>query len=166
MSYHNIDATLSDADLQAIKDHFAGVLSKLPFLVNLTLDERQSITKTGPDSLSFVENALATAQANTTIFPASFDTGGFARDVKLFRELTDLVHLAESVVSQLDDTRLAVGGEAMQAGMLTYTYVKAGAKTTPGLRPAAETLGERFQKASRQRESDTPDPEPGEPEQE
>ena len=49
-----------------------------------------------------------------------------------------------SVVSQLDDTRLAVGGEAMQAATQTYSYVKAGAKNTPGLKPIAEQLGQRF----------------------
>src|SRR5688572_29683309 len=87
MSFSNIDATLSDADLQAVRDAFAEIISKLPFLINLTNLERRRINKTGPDSLSFVQNALATAEANRTIFPPSFDTEGFARDVVLFEIL-------------------------------------------------------------------------------
>jgi hypothetical protein len=51
---------------------------------------------------------------------------------------------------------LAVGGEAMQGAMQTYNYIKAGAKNTPGLKPVAEQLGERFQKAGRSKEPSTP----------
>lgn len=157
MPYQNIDVTVSPADLQAVKDAFAVVLNKLPFLVNLTSAERQSIVKTGPDSLSFVQNALSAAQGNPDIFPASFNRDGFKKDVELFALMTELVTLAESVLSQLDDTRLAVGGEAMQGAITTYNYAKAASKTTPGLKPVAEQLGARFQKASKKKE-------PGEPE--
>jgi hypothetical protein len=156
MGYQNIDASISPADLQAIKDAFALVLAKLPFLVHLTSDERRSITKTGPDSLSFVQNALTAAQGNPDIFPASFDRSGFQRDVELFATLSELQTLAESVVSQLDDTRLAVGGEAMQAATQTYNYVKAGAKNTPGLKPVAEQLGQRFKVAGRSKDPQQP----------
>lgn len=151
MAYQNINATLSAADLQAVKDAFATVLAKLPFLINLTGEERKSTVKTGPDSLSFVTNALTAAQANPTIFPVSFITQAFQNDVNLFVLLTELNTLAASVASQIDDTRLAVGGEAMQQAMQAYTYIKAAAKATPGLKPVAEQLGERFQRASKQK---------------
>lgn len=58
MPTQNIDATLAAADMQAVKDAFATVLTKLPFLVNLTGPEIKSIVKIGPDSLSFVQTAL------------------------------------------------------------------------------------------------------------
>lgn len=156
MPYQNIDVTVSAADVTAVKDAFASILSKLPFLVNLTSAERQSIAKTGPDSLSFVQNALSAAQSNPDVFPASFDSPGFQRDVALFAVLTELQTLAESLTSQLDDTRLAVGGEAMRAAIQTYNYIKAGAKNTPGLKPVAEQLGARFQKAGRQKDPSQP----------
>jgi hypothetical protein len=157
MPYQNIDVTVSPADLQAVRDAFAVVLNKLPFLVNLTSAERQSTVKTGPDSLSFVQNALTSALANGDIFPLSFDREGFKRDVELFTIMTELVVLAESVRSQLDDTRLAVGGEAMRGAMQTYNYAKEAAKHTPGLKPVAEQLGERFKKASKKKGSGEPE---------
>jgi nickel-dependent lactate racemase len=161
MPYQNIDATLSAADMQAVKDAFAAVLAKLPFLVNLTVDERKSIVKTGSDSLSFVQTANTGVQANTGIFPPSFDKDGFAKDVALFTAMTEIQALAESVVSQLDDTRTAVGGEAMQAAMQAYKYIKTAAETTPGLKPLADQLGERFKKASKPKtQTATPNPPP------
>lgn len=156
MPYQNIDVAVSAADVTAVKDSFAAVLSKLPFLVNLTPSERRAIVKTGPDSLSFVQNALSAAQSNPGVFPASFNAAGFERDVELFGVLTELHMLAASVTSQLDDTRLAVGGEAMQGAIQTYNYVKAAAKNTPGLKPVAEQLGERFQKAGKQKDPAKP----------
>jgi hypothetical protein len=158
MSYHDIDASLSAADIQTIKDAFAAVLNKLPFLVNLTADERKSVFKTGPDRVSFVKNALTGAQANPDIFPASFSLTGFQRDVDLFEVMTELGTLADSLTSQIDDTRLAVGGEAMKEAVQVYNYVKEAAKTTSGLKPLADQLGEQFQRANKAKTAAPPKP--------
>lgn len=158
MPYQNIDVSLSDVEKQAVKDQLAGVLQKLPFLVNLTVDERRAIFKAGPDSLSFVKNALTAAQNNPNIFPPSFSTAAFQRDVELFDALTEIQTIAESILSQIDDTRLAVGGEAMQEATQAYNYVKAAAKGTPGLKPVADQLSERFQRTATPRQPDTPKP--------
>jgi hypothetical protein len=156
MPYQNINATLSPADLQTIKDSFAAILGKLPFLVNLTASERKALLKTGPGRLSFVQNAATAAQNNGTIFPASFNTADFQKDVDLLATLTELGTLASSLASRIDDTRLAVGSEAMQQATLVYNYVKTAAKNTPGLKPVAEQLGEGFQKARKPKGPATP----------
>lgn len=149
MPYQNIDASVSAADLAAIKAAFATVLEKLPFLVTLTPEERKSTFKTGPDRLSFVTNCAAAAQANPLIFPASFNADAFLKDVALFAVLSELFTLGQSITSQIDDTRVAVGGEAMQQSMQVYKYVQAASSTTPGLKPLAEQLGQQFKKAGK-----------------
>ena len=156
MPYQNIDATLSTADQQAIKDAFALIPQKLTFLVNLTADERRATFKAGPNSLSFLQNALTAAQNNPNVLPASFSIPAFQKDVNLFTALTEIFMLASSLTSQLDNTRLAVGGEAMQEASQVYTYFKAAAKTTPGLKPIADQLAERFQKAGKPKPDGTP----------
>ena len=150
MPYQNIDASISAADLQAIKDAFATIREKLPFLVNLTPDERKTIFKTGPDSLSFVQNAFTATQSNPEILPGSFSVPAFQRDFDLFGVLTELKTLAHSVASQIDDTCLAVGGEAMSQAIQVYNYVQAAEKTTPGLKPLADQLRQRFKKGGGQ----------------
>lgn len=149
MPYQNISATVSDANLQAIKDAVAVIQQKLPFLVSLTADERKGIFKTGPNSLSFVQNALQAAQSNPNIFPKSFDAEEFSSDVDLFAALTQINTVVAQLASEIDDTRLAVGGEAMPQATQVYNYVKAAVKTSPGLKPVADQLGARFQKASK-----------------
>nr|VFJ68327.1 MAG: hypothetical protein BECKFW1821B_GA0114236_11432 [Candidatus Kentron sp. FW] len=71
MPYQNIDASLSPADVKAVKDAFDTVLKKLPFLVNLTSQEQKNTFKAGPDSVSFVQNALTASQDNALITLAS-----------------------------------------------------------------------------------------------
>ncbi|HEY2329033.1 MAG TPA: hypothetical protein VGI63_04390 [Verrucomicrobiae bacterium] len=114
MPYQNISATVSAANVQAIKDAVATIQQKLPFLINLTADERKGIFKTGPNSLSFVQNALQAALNNPDIFPKSFDVVEFGSDVNLFTVLADINTVLSQLASSVDDTRLAVGGEAMK----------------------------------------------------
>ena len=148
MSYQNLSATVSAADLQAIRDALATIQVKLPFLVNLTPAERKALFKTGPNSLSFVQNALTAAQNNPDIFPRSFNVAEFASDVNLYAVLADLSTSLAQLASSVDDTRMAVGGEAMKQATQVYNYVKTAAATTPGLKPVADQLGERFAKTS------------------
>ena len=148
MSYQNISATVSAADVDAIKSAVDTIKQKMPFLVNLTPDERKTILKTGANSLSFVQNALQAAQNNPDILPKSFDTDEFGSDVSLLATLTDINSAVAQLLSEIDDTRMAVGSEAMGEAVDVYNYVKAAAKKTPGLKPVADQLGERFQKAS------------------
>ena len=144
MPYQNITATLSDADIQEIKAALQTIQNKLPFLVNLTADERRSLVKMGDKSLAFVNNSLNAAQANRDIFPASFDVEEFMRDYHLAVALTELLAGLRKLEEKVDDTLLAVGSEAMNSSLTVYNYVKTAAKNTPGLKSLAEQLGERF----------------------
>ncbi|HYX30150.1 MAG TPA: hypothetical protein VE863_16530 [Pyrinomonadaceae bacterium] len=149
MPYQNIDASISAADLQDIRNAFATIKTKLPFLVALTVDERKATFKTGPNSLSFVQNCLAAAKNFPQILPPSFDVDAFERDVDLVAALTELNTDSESLNSQIDDTRLAVGGEAMEEATQVYKLAQVAAKTVPGLKAVVDQLNERFQRASK-----------------
>jgi hypothetical protein len=148
MSYKNISAQVSAADVAAIKAAVATIQQKLPFLIALTPDERKSLPKAEANSLSFVENALTASQNNPSILPASFDAAGFASSVALFSVLTDLNTGVAQLASELDDTRLDVGSQAMDQARNVYDYVKAAVKKTPGLKPVADQLAVRFQHAT------------------
>ena len=141
MPYQNITATLSDADIKEIKAALGTIQKKLPFLINLTTDERRSLVKMGDKSLAFVNNSLNAAQANRDILPASFDVEEFVRDYQLAVALTELLTGLRQLEEKVDDTLLAVGSEAMNSSLTVYSYVKTAAKNTPGLKSLAEQLG-------------------------
>nr|VFJ57116.1 MAG: hypothetical protein BECKDK2373B_GA0170837_106322 [Candidatus Kentron sp. DK] len=142
--------------MKAIKAAIDTIVQKMPFLINLTVQERKSTFKAGPDSVSFIQNALTAAEDHPDILPRSFDVPGFKNDVDLFTQMTEIGTLIDSLASEVDDTRMAVGGEAMREGTRVYEYVKTAAKTTPGLKPVADQLAERFKKAKKSKKPAEP----------
>ena len=156
MPYQPITATVAPADVTAIKAAIATIQQKLPFLISLTDAERKSLPKAGPNSLSFVEHAQTAADNNPTILPGSFNAANFDSHVSLFATLTDINTSIAQLASSVDDTRMAVGSEAMNEARSVYEYVKSAAKNTPGLKPVADQLGERFQHASAAKPAATP----------
>ncbi len=144
---NTLNANVSPADMQAIRDAVALIRSKLPFLIALTPEERRNRFKMGDKSLAFVQDALMAAQNNPTILPASFSTPDFQNDVQLAAQLSEIDILLQQLASEVDDTLLETGSEAMEGGLNLYSYVKVAAKTEPGLRPVDEQLGARFKRA-------------------
>ncbi len=144
MPYQNITATLSEAELEEIKAALQTIEQKLPFLINLTTEERRRLFKIGSKSLAFVNNSLTAAQSNRDILPASFDLEEFARDYQLAAALTDIFFRLQQITEKVDDTLMAVSSEAMSSSLTVYDYVKTAAKKTPGLKILAEQLGDRF----------------------
>ena len=149
MSYQNIDATLSAADAQVVKDALATIVTKLPFLVTLTNEERKALFKTGSNRLSLVEDAANTVQNFPDILPASFDKAGFLRDFDLFKALTEIKLQFDSVASQIDDTCLALGSETGQQSLQVYKYGQTAANNTPGIKPVIDKLGTHFARTSK-----------------
>jgi hypothetical protein len=147
MSYQNIDATISAADVQAVTDALNTIKQKLGFLVTLSNEERKSLFKTGAGRLSFIVDAAGIAQNFASIFPPSFDTAAFLRDVELFQKLNEIKLQIDSLASQVDDTCVALGSEAGQQSLQVYDYGKAAQDTVPGLRPVMDQLGQHFERS-------------------
>ncbi len=148
MSYQNISAQLSPADLQEIKAALTTIETKMPFLIHLTVEERRKLYKMGNKSLAFVSNSLTAAQSNPDILPASFNVGEFKLDYELASVLNDIHISLQQLNEKVDDTLMAVSSEAMSSSLTVYDYVKTASKHTPGLKAIADQLGERF-KATR-----------------
>ncbi|WNZ22023.1 hypothetical protein HJG54_03510 [Leptolyngbya sp. NK1-12] len=144
MPYSDINTTLTDAELQEIKQAIATIQQKLPFLITLSAEERKRLYKMGDKRLAFVQNSLSVAQSNRNILPASFDLEGFANDYRLASNLSELLMLLRQLTEQVDDTLMAVSSEAMSSSLTVYDYVKTAAKKTPGLKAIAEQLGSLF----------------------
>ncbi len=144
MSYQNISYDLPTADLDAVKAAIATIQQKLPFLVTLDGQERKALFKLGPKSADFVQDAGAAAGSFPTILPSSFDAAEFNRDTTLFKSLSEVKLLLDSLCEKVDHTYFAVGSEAMTASLEVYAYVQTASDRTPGLKTVAEKLKDRF----------------------
>ncbi|MBI3416607.1 MAG: hypothetical protein HY043_15045 [Verrucomicrobia bacterium] len=144
MPYQNISAALSQEDKDAIRESLDTIRAKLSFLITLTTDERKQQKKMGPKSRGYLDNCLAAAVNNPNIIPPDFNVGEFGKDVKLWGDLEECLTGVQQLASEIEDTQMGVGNEALTAGNEVYAIVKNAAKRSPGLKPIAEQLGAQF----------------------
>ena len=149
-----IDATLSQADLDAILAAVETITSKLPFLVDLSPDERQALPKFGDKSLAFVQRAHDVVRQDDSFLPRSFDVDAFGRDVALRARLDTVALALGRLAEHVDDTQMLVGAEAYAAALTAYDALKRSGNGT-ALDGAADDLARRF---ARRRSTGPTDP--------
>jgi len=147
MPDNRISATLSQADRQAVLDAINTIRTKLPFLIDLSPEERQTLPKMGDKSRGFVSQALEVATQNTDILPRSFDVEEMRKDVELLVALAPVLAALAQLNELVDDTVVAVGSEAYAAALLIYQYARAAGKGA-ALDTALDSLGQRFARKS------------------
>ena len=143
MNTNLVSASLSAADKQAIMGAIQTIRAKLPFLVDLSTEDRRFLPKLGDKSLAFAEKAVDVATQNVDMLPRSFDLKEFQQDVQLFSELKSILMAVSQLNELIDDTTLAVGSDAYSEALDVYTYAKA-ARGGTGLDELKAMMAKRF----------------------
>lgn len=87
MADNRISAKLSAADKDAVMQAIAAIRDKLPFLIDLTTEDRRTIFKMGDKSRAFVSKALEVATQNPNFLPRAFDIEEMRQDLALYEAL-------------------------------------------------------------------------------
>ena len=154
MPYINIDAILTELQRTAVFGGISQVETNLPFLVNLTPQERQAMPKMGGSTQSFVSKALEIAANNPQFVPPYVDVEGMRRDYDLAVRLQGIEMQLASLLEKVADTNTAVGSEAYITGLTLYNSLKAAAKVNvPGAKALVAELAERFTQAADEQEN-------------
>ena len=148
MPDNRISAGLPPADQGAIIVALNTIREKLPFLIDLTPEERHALPKMGDKSRGFVTQALTVAEQNEAILPRSFDVTEMRRDVDLLPALEPIMAALSQLKEMVEDNYMAVGSEAYAAALLVYQYARSAGKGA-ALDTALEGLGQRFARKSR-----------------
>lgn len=157
MAQHNqISATLSPEDMEEIMNAIGLIQRKLPFLINMTFDERRSHLKMGDRSVPFVDKSLDYSQTNDHLVPPFLEVKEFDKDMTLFDQLSRIERPVLSLAEAISDTKLKVGSEAFSAALLFYQAVKLAAQMNiPGVKSIYEDLRARFPSRGPQRSNNT-----------
>ena len=147
MPDNRISATLSTADQQAVLSAINTIRERLPFLVDLSPEDRHALPKMGDKSRAFVSQALDIASQNADILPRAFDVDEMRKDVELLAALSPVLTALSQLFELLEDTYIEVGSEAYTSALLVYQYVRAGGKGA-ALDNALDALGQRFARKS------------------
>ncbi|MBW4473697.1 MAG: hypothetical protein KME45_25475 [Stenomitos rutilans HA7619-LM2] len=144
----SISATLDAKDRDAVMAAVTTIREKLPFLIDLTADDRKALPKMGDKSRAFVSKALEVATQNPDFLPRSFDLEELRRDVQLFEAMYPIVVALTQLQELVDDTCLAAGSEAYAAALQVYNYAKASGQGA-GLDAVVGEMGQRFARKPR-----------------
>jgi hypothetical protein len=154
MADSKVSAKLSAADREAVMQAISTIRQKLPFLIDLSTEERKALPKLGDKSRAFVSKALEIATQNPDFLPRSFDLDEMRRDIELFEALYPVLLSLTQLQELVDDTSVAVGSEAYAAGLLVYNYAKASGKGA-GLDSMVDDLGRRFARKAKKLQPQT-----------
>ncbi|MDZ8184503.1 MAG: hypothetical protein RMX96_06595 [Nostoc sp. ChiSLP02] len=143
MSTTRISATLSQTDRDAVLQAIKTIREKLPFLVDLSPDDRKTLPKMGDKSRAFVSKALQVAAQNPDFLPRSFNLDEMQKDVQLYEALYPVLLSLTQLQELVDDTSLAVGSEAYAAALQVYNYAKSSGQGA-GLDAVVVEMGKRF----------------------
>lgn len=145
---NRIAVTLSDADRDAVLQLIQDIRAKLPFLIDLTIEERQSLAKMGDKRRSFVSNALALAEQDDSYLPRSFDIPEMRKDVELTQNLYPISVALTQLAELIDDTYTLAGSEAYAGGLVVYQSATRNGRGS-GLNELVDALGKSFARKSK-----------------
>jgi hypothetical protein len=149
MPYSNISSAIRPADKTAIVTNIGSIRSLLSFLVNLTADERRSLSKMGDSTFSYVDKALAYALANPMLVPAYVSVADWQKDQDLWKDLRDILIQIETLSEGVSDTKMAVGVESKKAADVFYAAVQiASQQNVVGAETIFDDLSTFYAKAS------------------
>ncbi len=121
-----------------------------PYLQGLTNEERISLFKMGDKTVATVQKTKSYIDTNPEFVPTYMDKVEFLKDETVVTQLNPIANLATQLASDVDDTMMLTGSEALQEAMFYYGQVKeAASKGIPTAKPIYEDLRARFSKRTR-----------------
>lgn len=158
MSNKNVvSIVIPPAELAEAQRLLTSALSLLkPYLLALTPEDRMHLPKMADKSFAFVSKTLRYAESNPEFAPAYLNVPELHIDVTATEQLTSLEQYAESLLTQLSDTIMLTGSEALLASLMFYSSVKrASQENVPGAKAIYDDLKVRFEKGKKKK--DTPE---------
>ena len=150
MSSNRINADFTVEQREQAKAALAALAEKLPFLIDLSSEERAAMPRFGDKSRGFISKALDIAEDHEEILPRSFSLDEFRADVEVIENLYAIRNGIETLLGKVNDTWFAAGSEAYAAALLVYQYAKVHNLATGALEASLDDLGRRFaRKANR-----------------
>lgn len=147
---NRIEATISVTDRDKILNFISQIRDLVPFLIDLTSEERQALPKMGDKSRAFVSQALQLATQDESYLPRSFDVAEMRRDVELAESLYPIMVALKQLSEFVDDTYVQVGSEAYTAGLVVYQSAKRNGQGA-ALDGLLDALGQRFARKSKEK---------------
>lgn len=106
---NRISAEVTAANKTAIETKITEIKALLPFLINLTKDERITLPKLGASSLEFDEQCASYMASAPNLVPPFVTASEVTKDRALRLVLSDIFRELKKLCEQADDTLMLAG---------------------------------------------------------
>lgn len=121
-----------------------------PYLQALKAEDRITILKLGDKTVATVQKTKSYIETNPEFVPSYLNKQEFLKDEAVASQLSPIENLATQLSSDISDTVMLAGSEALYAALLYYGQIKeAHHKGIPTAKPIYEDLSQRFAKRKR-----------------
>lgn len=161
LTNNRINTTATAAQITAAKAGIQAVLTNLPFLTGLTIEERIALPAIDVSNKAFTEDAINAGVNNATLLPTYVSVANMQNDLTLFTQLDEIIILVKQLLERLEDTQLLAGSEAYVSALMVYKLFGAAADAgVPGTDAIVAQLKQRFTTNGNTGTSPTPTPAP------
>ena len=161
---NRISAEVTAANVTAIHTKVTEINALLPFLINLTKDERVTLPKLGASSLAFDEQCASYMATAPNLIPPFVDAAEVTKDRALRLVLAGILRETRKLCEKLDDSLMLVGSEIWMADLSFYQTVRQASKRdVPGADTIYDDLKVRFPGVAGDLEEPEPLPTPPTP---
>ena len=147
MPQNLISVTLTDADYAEIDGALTTLEKHFEQLIDLSANDRRSLSKMGDKSEAFCRQALRVLEQNRQLLPPSLDLAEAQRDLSHFDALRDRAVRLDMLVGRLDDTLIALGSDVMSASLEGYALLRLVGQGS-GLEALRQGMAARFSRRS------------------
>ncbi len=149
------NANFSPEDREVITAALTAIREKLPFLVDLSPEQRRALPKMGDKGWTFVSRAMEVAAQNPNFLPRSFDLDELRHAVALYEALYPLWVTLTQLQELVEDTCMVAKSAAYTASLAIYSYAKLNSDVN-GLDTMLGELRRQFPYKTRKKSSEKP----------
>ncbi len=142
---NRVSAELTQQQVNDALNAINTIKQALPFLINLTSQERSALPKMDDNRRPFVEKALEYGKSDEDMLPRYIDLDELDRDLSLFKELSRIGRELNKLDESIKDTLAAVGSESYVAALSVYNAAKMATRSgTKGIDTVVDDLKRQF----------------------
>lgn len=136
---------ISTADKAGVLAAIATIRTKLPFLITLTDEERQGLSKLGDRTVDFDEKCALGMASHPELIPGYVIVAELLKDRALRTVLLEIFGLLNDLHQQVEDTLTELGHEIYVDDLSFYSAVREAARRgLPGAENLLDELASRF----------------------
>ena len=116
--------TITEAQIASLKTALDTIQSNMPFLHQLTADERRMLHTINVENRIFTENTIHVLLHNPDKQPEGFNVEEKQKAMALYHQLEDLRIAVNLLAKRISDTQLLVGNDTYLAAVVGYRHIE------------------------------------------